>query len=48
MSAKVGHDIHDHIVEMALELSQLSPRELAVRFTGTKHYSVSKASFTGC
>jgi putative transposase len=34
----------DQIVEMALEQSELSPRELAVRFTDEKHYFVSEAS----
>ena len=36
--------IHEQIIEMALEQSELSPRELAVRFTDEKHYFVSEAS----
>ena len=36
--------IHEQIIEMALEQSDLSPRELAVRFTDEKHYFVSEAS----
>ncbi len=40
------HDqiIHDQIIEMALEQSELSPRELAVRFTDKTRYFVSEAS----
>jgi putative transposase len=37
-------DIHDQIIEMALEQSALSPRELAVRLTDEKRYFVSEAS----
>ena len=36
--------IHEQIIEMALEQSELSPRELAVRFTDETHYFVSEAS----
>ena len=36
--------IQRQIVEMALEHSDLSPRELAVRFTDERHYFVSEAS----
>jgi len=36
--------IQDQIVEMALEQSELSPRELAVRFTDEKRYFVSEAT----
>lgn len=36
--------IHDQIIELALEQSELSPRELAVRFTDEKRYFVSEAS----
>ncbi len=36
--------IHDQIIEMALEESELSPRELAVQFTDQKRYFVSEAS----
>ena len=37
-------DIHDQIIELALEQSELSPRELAVRFTDEKRYFVSEAT----
>ena len=36
--------IHDQIIDMALEQSELSPRELAVRFTDEKRYFVSEAT----
>ena len=36
--------IHDRIIELALEQSELSPRELAVRFTDEKRYFVSEAT----
>ncbi len=41
---RIGADIRDQIIEMALEHSELSPRELAVRFTDEKHYFVSEAT----
>ena len=41
---RIPPDIHDQIIEMALEQSELSPRELAVRFTDEKHYFVSEAT----
>jgi putative transposase len=41
---RIPDTIQDQIVEMALEQSELSPRELAVRFTDEKHYFVSEAS----
>ena len=41
---RIGDDIQDQIVEMALEQSELSPRELAVRFTDEKRYFVSEAT----
>ena len=41
---RIPQPIHDQIIEMALEESELSPRELAVRFTETKRYFVSEAS----
>ena len=37
-------EIHDQIIELALEQSELSPRELAVRFTDEKRYFVSEAT----
>ena len=36
--------IQDQIIELALEQSELSPRELAVRFTDEKRYFVSEAT----
>ena len=41
---RIGGDIQDQIVEMALEETDLSPRELAVRFTDEKRYFVSEAT----
>ncbi|QJB69879.1 IS3 family transposase [Parasphingorhabdus halotolerans] len=41
---RIPDDIHDQILEMALERCELSPRELAVTFTDTKGYFVSEAS----
>lgn len=41
---KIPDDIRAHIVDLALEQPELSPRELAVRFTDTKKYFVSEAS----
>ncbi len=43
---RIGDDIEDQIIEMALEadVTDLSPRELAVRFTDEKRYFVSKAT----
>ena len=40
---RIPTDIHDQIIEMALEQSELSPRELAVQFTDQKGYFVSEA-----
>jgi hypothetical protein len=37
-------EVQDQIVEMALDYSELSPRELAVRFTDEKRYFVSEAT----
>jgi putative transposase len=41
---RIGTDIQTQIVDMALEQSELSPRELAVRFTDEKRYFVSEAT----
>ncbi|WP_261388802.1 IS3 family transposase [Qipengyuania gaetbuli] len=41
---RIGEDIQDQIVEMALEQTDLSPRELAVRFTDERRYFVSEAT----
>ena len=37
-------EVHDQIIELALEQSELSPRELAVRFTDERRYFVSEAT----
>ncbi len=42
--SRIPDEIHDQILEMALELSELSPHELAVTFTDSKGYFVSEAS----
>ena len=41
---RIPDDIRAQIVDLALEQSELSPRELAVRFTDVKEYFVSEAS----
>ena len=41
---RIPDDIRKEIVDLALDEPELSPRELAVRFTDTKQYFVSKAS----
>ena len=41
---RIGNDIQQQIVEMALDQSELSPRELAVRFTDEKRYFVSEST----
>jgi putative transposase len=41
---RIPADIHDQIIELALEVSELSPRELAVRFTDERRYFVSEAT----
>jgi len=41
---RIPDAIHDQIIEMALEQSELSPRELAVRFTDERRYFVSEAT----
>jgi putative transposase len=41
---RIPASIHDQIMEMALEHCELSPRELAVRFTDEKGYFISEAS----
>ena len=41
---RIPPDIHDRIIELALEQSELSPRELAVRFTDERRYFVSEAT----
>ena len=41
---RIPAEVHDQIIEMALEQSELSPRELAARFTDEKRYFVSEAT----
>jgi transposase InsO family protein/transposase-like protein len=41
---KIPEAVHDQIIELALERSELSPRELAVTFTDETGYFVSEAS----
>jgi len=41
---RIPDNIRERIVDMALEEPELSPRELAVRFTDTQSYFVSEAS----
>ena len=41
---RIPANLHDEIIELALEQSKLSPRELAVRFTDEKRYFVSETT----
>jgi len=41
---RIPNDIRDQIIKLALDESELSPRELAVRFADTENYFVSEAS----
>ena len=41
---RIPDDVRERIVDMALDEPELSPRELAVRFTDTQSYFVSEAS----
>ena len=41
---RIPDDVRGQIIDLALELPELSPRELAVRFTDEKKYFVSEAS----
>jgi len=41
---RIPEDVRGQIVDLALEVPELSPRELAVRFTDTESYFVSEAS----
>ncbi|EAQ33480.1 helix-turn-helix, Fis-type protein, partial [Nitrobacter sp. Nb-311A] len=45
---RIGDNIQAQIIELALEQSELSPRELAVRFTDEKRYFVSEATVYRC
>ena len=41
---RISPEVQSQIIDMALEQSELSPRELAVRFTDEKRYFVSEAT----
>jgi transposase InsO family protein len=41
---RIPDDVRDRIIKLALDEPELSPRELAVRFTDTESYFVSEAS----
>jgi transposase-like protein len=41
---RIPDDIRERVIELALNETELSPRELAVRFTDTENYFVSEAS----
>ena len=41
---RIPDDVREQIIDLALEEPELSPRELAVRFTDTQQYFVSEAS----
>ncbi len=41
---RIPDDVRDRIVQLALDEPEMSPRELAVRFTDTESYFVSEAS----
>ena len=41
---RIPDDVRGQIIDMALEVPELSPRELAVRFTDERKYFISEAS----
>jgi len=41
---RLPDEVHEQIIDLALEQSELSPRELAVRFTDERRYFVSEAT----
>ncbi|GAC1583065.1 MAG: hypothetical protein NVS3B5_17590 [Sphingomicrobium sp.] len=41
---RIPDDVRGQIIDLALQVPELSPRELAVRFTDEKRYFVSEAS----
>jgi transposase InsO family protein len=41
---RIPDTVRENVIQLALDQPALSPRELAVRFTDTKHYFVSEAS----
>ena len=45
---RIPEDVRSQIIDLALEIPELSPRELAVRFTDEKRYFVSEGRSIGC
>ena len=45
---RIPQDVRDRIVELALEMPELSPRELPVRFTDTQSYLSRKPQSIAC
>jgi putative transposase len=41
---RIPDEVRERVLQLALDQPELSPRELAVRFTDTEHYFVSEAS----
>ena len=41
---RIPDDVREQVLELALDEPELSPRELAMRFTDLKNYFVSEAS----
>ena len=41
---RIPDDVRQSIVDLALDIPELSPRELVIRFTDTEKYFVSEAS----
>ena len=41
---RIDNDVRDKIVEQVLKEAELSPRELAITFTGKENYFLSEAS----
>ena len=41
---RIPDDVREQVVELALDAPDLSPRELATRFTDTRKYFISEAS----
>ncbi len=44
---RIPDDVRGQIINLTLELPELSPRKLAVRFTDERKYFVSEASVFG-
>jgi hypothetical protein len=45
---RIPSEIHDQIIGLALDQSELSSQELAVRFTDEQRYFVSEATVCAC